>query len=258
MVFEALWKELAQLGEIRAIALGGSRATGASDEKSDYDLYLYCDRIPPIEAREAILRRYCSYLELDNRYWEPEDDCTLNDGVDIDILYRDLSGFEAGLAEVVERCEAHNGYTTCMWHNLRTCRILYDPDGALAAMKARFDVPYPEALRTNIIERNRRLLSGCLPSYDSQILKAARRGDRVAVNHRAAAFLESYFDIIFALNRMTHPGEKRMTQIALGEANLLPEDFEQNLTRLLEHLYDDPDSVAANLNNIIIALDRII
>lgn len=51
-------------------------------------------------------------------------------------------------------------------------------------------------------------MNGKLPSYDRQIKKAQERGDIVSVNHRITAFLESYFDVIFALNRQTHPGEK--------------------------------------------------
>ena len=58
-----------------------------------------------------------------------------------------------------------------------------------------------------------KLLSGMLPSFDAQIEKAENRKDFVSVNHRVTEFLASYFDIIFALNEMTHPGEKRMQSI---------------------------------------------
>ena len=258
MLFEQLWREFASLEEISAVALGGSRAAGNADEKSDYDLYLYCDQIPSKEVREALLSRYCAYTELDNRYWEPEDDCTLKNGVDIDILYRRSADFESGLIAVVEECRPANAYTTCMWHNLKTCQILYDRDGMLKAMKERFDVPYPEALRRNILTRGRKLLSGCLPSYDAQILKAAARHDAAALNHRAAAFVETYFDVIFALNRMTHPGEKRMAEIAMRDAEILPADFEVNLNRLLYQLYGGYDAVKQNLKTMIDELDRVL
>lgn len=248
MYFEKLWNSFAALPEVSAIALGGSRATGKYDEKSDYDLYIYCDSVPDDQVRRAILEETCRYIEQGNAFWELEDDCTLKDGVDIDILYRDLDGFTAGLHDVVEECHPYNGYTTCMWHNLLTCKILYDRDGALAGLKERFDIPYPEALRKNIIERGMRLLHGYLPSYDGQIMKAAKRGDLVAVNHRAAAYLESYFDVIFALNRMTHPGEKRMTETALREAAILPKDFSENIDRLLKGLFTSPEALAEILS----------
>ena len=107
-----------------------------------------------------------------------------------------------------------------MWHNLATCRIVYDRDGELEAMKKRFDVPCPEELRDEIIRKNRALLSGVLPSYDAQIRKAWARRDLVSVNHRTTEFLASYFDIIFAMNGRTHPGEKRLVTLCTdGEVN---------------------------------------
>ena len=253
-----LFEELVALPAVEAIALGGSRAGESYDEKSDYDVYLYCTEPVPEAARRDILSRCCDRMEIGNQFWEYEDNCTLKNGVDIDILYRSLDAFTADVASVVEECRARNGYTTCMWHNLMTCRIVYDRDGRLAAAKRRFDVPYPEALRQRIIERNMRLLHTALPAYDAQIAKAVRRGDRVSVCHRTAAFLESYFDVIFALNRRTHPGEKRLVQLCRAHCPVLPERFEENLDGLFGDLFARPERVGEDLAAIVGALERVL
>ncbi|MBM6747527.1 DUF4037 domain-containing protein [Bifidobacterium ruminantium] len=237
--------------EVEAITLGGSRATGNNDKKSDYDVYVYVTATVPAERRRRLLDKYCGHMEIDNDFWETEDDCTLNDGVGIDILYRDLDRFSNNVADVVERFHANNGYTTCMWHNMLTSRILFDRDGRYAAARQRFDVPFPEALRRNIISRNMRLLTGNLPSYDKQIRTAASRGDKIAVNHRVAAFMESYFDVLFALNRRTHPGEKRLGRIAERDCAILPEDFRANLDTLFDSMYADQKTFSETLSRIV-------
>ena len=70
-----------------------------------------------------------------------------------------------------------------------------------------------------------------------QIEKAETREDFVSVNHRVTEFLASYFDIIFALNEMTHPGEKRMQSIGSKECKILPKHFNENLNRLFEGMF---------------------
>ena len=117
-----LLKELSEINEVEAIAIGGSRSTNTYDEKSDYDIYLYCNGKIDIKLRKTILSKYCSYMEIDNCFWESEDNCTLNNGIDIDILYRNLNDFCDDIKSVVENFQPRNGYTTCMWHNLKTCK----------------------------------------------------------------------------------------------------------------------------------------
>ena len=253
-----LFAEFSALPQIEAIALGGSRAGTRFDEKSDYDVYLYCTGPVPEDARKAILEKYCSYMELSNSFWELEDNCVLNNGIDIDILYRNLDDFCNGLSYVVEQCNPYNGYTTCMWHNLRSCKILYDRDGRLAEAKQRFSVPYPAQLKANIIDRGWKLLRSSMPAYELQIKKALSRQDLVSINHRTAAFLESYFDVIFALNEQTHPGEKRLMSICLDTCNVLPADFEKNLNALFSHLFTQPESVPEDLDRILTELGKIL
>ena len=249
-----LFRDLSALPQVEAIALGGSRAGETYDKASDYDVYLYCTAPIDVETRRSILSRYCFLTELGNHFWEYEDNCILKGGVEMDILYRDLDQFCADVASVVERCEPHNGYTTCMWHNLLTCRILYDRDGRLARAKKRFDVPYPPALKEAILRRSQALLWQSLPAYEGQIKKAARRGDLVSLNHRTAAFLESYFDLLFALNEQTHPGEKRLVQLCRERCAILPERFDENLDQLFSHLFSAPEEVPGDLRIILAEL----
>ena len=232
-----LFEELGGLSQVEAIALGGSRATGRSDAKSDSDVYVYIsDRIDE-EVRRNILNKYCSYMEIGNSFWELEDDVTLLDGIDMDIIYRNIGEFEAMVSSVVTDGISWNGYTTCMWHNLITSKIVLDKGGNLKTLQEKYKIPYPKRLKENIIANNLKLLSGMLPSFDGQIKKAEKRGDLVSVNHRVTEFLASYFDVIFALNEMTHPGEKRMQSICSKECKILPDKFDENLNRLFQGMF---------------------
>lgn len=234
---DELFEELGALSQVEAIALGGSRATGRNDAKSDYDVYIYITDSIPEDVRKVILEKYCKYMEIGNSFWELEDDVTLKDGIDMDIIYRDMNEFANMVSSVVDNCTAWNGYTTCMWHNLITSKIVFDKNGKLNTLQEKYRIPYPKQLKKNIISNNLKLLSGMLPSFDGQIQKAEKRGDLVSVNHRVTEFLASYFDIIFAMNEMTHPGEKRMQSICSKECDILPENFDENLNRLFNGMF---------------------
>lgn len=232
-----LFKEFGNIPQVEAIALGGSRATGRNDEKSDYDVYIYISELIDKNIRKEILNKYCKYMEIGNSFWELEDDVTLKDGIDMDIIYRNMNEFGNTVKSVVEDCNSWNGYTTCLWHNLITSKIVIDKNGKLLELQNRFKVPYPKKLKENIISNNMKLLNGMLPSFDMQIKKAEMRKDFVSVNHRVTEFLASYFDILFALNEMTHPGEKRMQSICAKECKILPNNFEENFDRLFKGMF---------------------
>ncbi|MCF0260134.1 MAG: DUF4037 domain-containing protein [Erysipelotrichaceae bacterium] len=257
-MIQELFNELSSFPEVEAIALGGSRSQGNEDEKSDYDIYIYLTSPLEGKKRETVLSRYCRTMEIGNHFWELEDNCILNDGIDIDLIYRSLDEFAKDLSSVVHDCQPRNCYTTCMWHNLKTCQIIYDQNGRLAKLQKHYDVSYPRQLKKNIIENNMKLLRYGLPSFERQILKAAARQDFNSVNHRTAEFMASYFDLLFALNEMSHPGEKRLVSICQKECSLLPEDFEENVDGLFKSLFVDSGKTAAFLNAMIARLEELL
>lgn len=251
-----IFEKLSNLPQVDAIALGGSRANGIFDEKSDYDVYVYVTDKIDNKVREDIFAPFCSEMEIGNHYWEFEDNIILNDGVGMDIIYRPMDKFDQFISYTVFEHHANNGYTTCFWHNIVTSKIVFDRNGNYEKLQKKFSVPYPEELRKNIIDKNMKFLTGVLPSFDKQIKKALARNDFVSVNHRIAGFLESYFDVIFAVNRLTHPGEKRLVQICKERCEILPRDFEENLNKLLaekptEKINDIIDDMTAKIKEIL-------
>lgn len=94
--------------------------------------------------------------------------------------------------------------------------------------------------------------------YDSQMKKAVKRNDRVSINHRVTEFLASYFDIIFALNELTHPGEKRLVRLCMENCRILPRDFKENLDMLFNHMATDINRVPEDVNNIVDAIKVIL
>ncbi|MEM8559794.1 MAG: DUF4037 domain-containing protein [Bacteroidota bacterium] len=102
--------------------------------------------------------------------------------------------------------------------------MLFDRDGWYAALHERAQPPYPEPLRRAIIAKNHPLLRTTTASFRYQLARAIERDDLVSINHRTAALLASLFDVLFALNREPHPGEKRLLTHA-ARLPLLPERF---------------------------------
>jgi hypothetical protein len=110
---------------------------------------------------------------------------------------------------------------------------LFDRDGWFGQLQARATCAYPDGLRAAIMARNFPLLRDSPFSFLHQIEAAVRRDDTVSVQHRGAAFLGSYLDVLFALNRLPHPGEKRLVRYVQAHCPAVPADFEASVARFL-------------------------
>jgi len=219
---------------VRAIALAGSEGAGIADALSDIDLYVYADTEIAVEARRTIAGDFADRAEIDNRFWETGDEWIERaSGRRVDIMYRRPDWIEEQFARVLLRYEASVGYSTCFWWNVRHSRALYDPAGWYAGLQHTARQPYPAELRRAIVDKNYPILRRNISSYRRQIDAALQRGDLVSVHHRVAAFLASYWDILFAVNGTPHPGEKRLVEHARRLCSRLPRNWEAAIHGLL-------------------------
>jgi predicted nucleotidyltransferase len=200
-----------ELPTVRAVVMSGSAANRVDDGHSDFDIYVYTTEEISAAWRAELARQHGIHLAIDNRYWELGDDW-IDTRINrmVDVIYRWPDWIEEQIDRLLLRYEASTGYSTCFWHNVLHSEMLFDRDGWFGRLQERARQPYPEALRRAIVAKNHPILRRTLSSYMQQLELAVERRDHHSVNHRVSALLASYFDILFALNRQPHPGEKRL------------------------------------------------
>ena len=203
--------EFAGISGIESVAWCGSTAMQKADSLSDYDLYVYWRTPVPLDVRKKIIASRASEYQLDNSFWELDDEWIEPGGQRFNVMYRSCREAEEEVNRRLVRHVASLGYTTAYCFTLCHGNSLVDPDCWFAEVQRETRGAYPHGLLQAILRKNRPVLGGGMQScYLQQIKAAIVRQDPVSLNHRVAAWLSSYFDILFAINGQFHPGEKRL------------------------------------------------
>ena len=255
LILSEIVEEFSRYPEVEAIALAGSKVTAYEDAYSDHNLYLYLTAPLPLAARQRVADRLLRYVELNNQFWETEDDGQLSDGSEIRLIYRQLSDFEQDIASVALNHRAKLGGTTCLWYNLLHAKVLFDRAGRYQALQTQYSIPYPAGLKNAILQRNHGLLRRQMPAFIFQMRKAVLRQDRVALNQVMAKFFASYFDIVFAINEKLHPGEKKLVDYVKTRCDWIPNNFESRINTVLSLAAQAEESLEAEVNLMIDELD---
>lgn len=261
---ERVRDRLAQLPGVTGVVLGGSRARGAASADSDIDIGLYYD--PADRPRFALVLRAAAELDdggepaghgaygawgpwINGGVWLTVDGCRT------DILLRDT-----GRVEQVVRDAARGRFTTDyqpghphgfvstiyageVCHN----RLLHDPEGRLAALRALVD-PYPAPLAAAVVERF------CWEagfSLDNAVSPAGR-GDLVQVAGLAHRAVSCMNQVVFAYNGRYLLNEKGALAEAAGLART-PADYRPRTEAALGRL----SANAGELRRVVAGLSEI-
>lgn len=205
---------IGQIPSVVAVSLGGSAASGLADEDSDLDFHVYW--AAPLAApaeREAILRPIADAGSLIVRPGEASwtlEDWLVVEGQPVELIYVAWRDVEAEVGWAYDRGLTDDEFTTARLHNYAHGLALHDPSGALDAIQARLNQAYPAATRDLLLRRE----PGRLELAMKQLRTAQGRGDLLFVQHRRYTVQSIFFNLLFALNRRYHPGEKRLLQHA--------------------------------------------
>lgn len=249
LIIEKLVSEYMKLDEVEAITLAGSRASGRNDSQSDIDLDLFVTRAIPIAKRREIASKFSDCMEIGNEFFGSSDEFITRDSlIDIDICFFDLEEIRQNLASVMEDVQAQTGYTTCFVYNVLNAEVLYDRNQELKHLRKKYQHVYPRSLKQAIVDKNYPILRNAFSSYYHQIEKAISRGDLNSINHRVTAFLASYYDIIFAINGVLHPGEKRLLSITESICVIYPPHTNQYVQTIIKSIGVDDQCLLQTLN----------
>ena len=246
---------------VQAIVLGGSQTDdGTLDHHSDIDLYIYASEVVPLITRQNIVKKLgVSKADLNLTFWDLGDEWYDREtGIEVDIIYWDPAWIEAQLEQVVLHHQASLGYTTCFWRTVLNANCLFDRHGWFEKFQEKYNIPYPEQLKQAIIIKNHPVLRAVIPSYYGQIKKAIDRRDLISINHRLTAFFTSYFDVLFALNELLNPGEKKLMAFTLAQCTKLPVDFQQQVENSLQSAAVGEERLLLQLDELVDGLDDLL
>jgi hypothetical protein len=217
---------------VEAVAWCGSAAMGVADAHSDFDFYVYTSAPVPVESRRSVISERSRHSQLNNLFWELEDEWIDRENRWFNAMHRSCDFVLGEIAARLDRYSADLGYTTAYCFSVANGFVLHDPRQWLGTVQQRLRQPFPEPLVRSIVAKNRPVLGGGMQScYLAQMKAAIARDDLISLNHRVAAWIASYTDILFAVNRSYHPGEKRLLMYLQGLPEL-PEKALEDVSRL--------------------------
>jgi predicted nucleotidyltransferase len=257
-ILKTVVARVAQVEGIAAIVLGGSRARGTADDKSDIDLGIYYE-----DARRfSIAALGAAASDLDDRHtsglvtgfgeWGPGVNgggWLLVGGRQVDLLYRELGAVRAAIDDCIAgrprsiyQLGHPLGFHIQIYAGeIQVCAPLFDPNRVVADLKTRVS-SYPEELRRAILSKH--LFDAGFEI--SLAAKPAHRGDVMYVAgclFRAAGFMTL---VLYALNRKFYLNEKGAFAESRGFA-IKPAKFHEGIARILGRLGRTPEELSASV-----------
>lgn len=211
-ILQALTNKIAALPEVISIGLSGSKSPLPTAGTGDIDVFIYCEQIPALENRAALLNDLGDILQnsevhvFEGGHWG-NGDFTLINGVETWLMYftidETLQEVDSILkGEYPDKLDNYY-YPIGRCAMLKGMTVLHDTNHFLASLKERL-ADYPEQLAHTLLQYH-------LAELDDieDLERAVGRKDVLFYHFALDLALDHFLQALFALNRVYFPSRKR-------------------------------------------------
>lgn len=214
--------------EVEAVALVGSQTDLLSDGESDLNIALFLACPLDLSVRQAVVAGFAQQGEGLTPVQSDAQDSWFDraTGRCVDVRFYIQHEVTERVTDILEHISLGPTHTsTTLLHVLSSCEILFDRSFWLENMRGFVNRPYPDALRTALVDMHLPYVAPGPRSLLRHLDIAKKRHDDLGLITATSEFTRHYFEVLFALNKVYFPGSKQLIHQALSRCEILPPTF---------------------------------
>ncbi len=211
-ILDRLVSHISELPMVQSVGLSGSKTPLPKMGEGDIDLFIYCNEIPALAQRQAVLDAISGVIEeskinvLQGGRWG-YGDFALSNGVETWLMY--FTARET-LADVVSILEGNQPdrldnyyYPVGRLSMLKNMTVLFDRSSFLSSLKNRL-ATYPQKLRETLTSYHLDALGDT-----EDLCRSVTRQDALFYHFALDIALDHFLQALFAMNSTYFPSRKR-------------------------------------------------
>ena len=243
--FKLLIDSVSKIEQVQAIGKSGGKELPEANE-SDIDLYIFCDEIPSVEKRQAIIDSFGSDVNWsgisneESQFWGTCDFATIGN-MDFCLMYYTIDKMSAYIDTVLngERPEKEGNffYPTGRAATILSMYVILDKNNYISLLKQKLAI-YPAELSEKLVKYHIRRLRGLVTE---DIERAVSRKEVLLYHYALEISIDHFLQALFALNKYFFPSRKRTIQY-IDKFNTKPVDCAERLLKAVS-LGGSPDTL---------------
>ncbi|MFT9495772.1 DUF4037 domain-containing protein [Anaerosolibacter sp.] len=236
IIMNSLIEGISKMKEVQSIGISGGKAPIPKAGEGDIDIFIYCDVIPTLEKREALIDQMGELIQernvniFEGGHWGAGDYVMIN-GIETWLMYftvnETLKDVEAILnGDYPDKLDNYY-YPVGRCAMFKNINILYDENDFLGLLKKRLH-EYPDKLAEILVQYHLDKLE------DTEDLeRAAARKDVLFYHFAIDLAIDHFLQALFAMNRIYFPSRKRTLDF-IKNFDMKPERCSERLLDILK------------------------
>ena len=236
IVVDTFISNISEMSEVQSIGISGSKTSFPIAGEGDIDVFIYCDRIPDVEKRQAIINKLGRQIQegkvniFEGGHWGVGDFVLIN-GVETWLMYftvnETLTDVEAILSGKYPYKLDNYYYPIGRCAMMKNINVLYDKNYFLDNLKKRL-YEYPDKLGKILMQYH---LDELEDTEDLE--RAVIRRDVLFYHFAMDIAIDHFLQALFAMNKIYFPSRKRTLDF-IKSFNIKPDGCNEKLLEVIK------------------------